>query len=112
MRWTIRSVVVSVSLVPLLVSELPLLLGLVFAQFRAIPVPVSLVLLMVAQAIPFGSFVLPLGIFTTPVACLTPGWTVGPVPIGVSRAIIHRRGHIITRAVTAKLDRKTSLSER
>jgi hypothetical protein len=47
MRGTIRSVVVSIPLVPLLVTELPPLLRLVFPQFRAIPVHVSLALLVV-----------------------------------------------------------------
>ncbi len=75
MRWTIGSVVVSVPLVPLLVTELPALLLLVFPQFLAIPVRVSLVLLVVVQAIPFGSSVLPVGVFT-PISGAGPAWTV------------------------------------
>src|SRR5262245_29218181 len=110
MRGTIRGVVVSVPLVPLLVAELPPLLGLVFPQFRAIAVHVSLALLMVAQAIPFGSSVLPVGIFP-PIPGAAPGGTIGPVHVGDSRAIVNWRGRIIPLAVTANLDRETSLCE-
>jgi hypothetical protein len=64
MSRTIGSVIISVSLVPLLVSELPPLLRLMFPQFPAVPIHVSLDLMVVAQAAPFGSSVLSLGIFT------------------------------------------------
>jgi hypothetical protein len=107
MRGTIRSVVVSVPLVPLLVAELPPLLGLVFPQFGTIPVHVLLALLIVAQAIPFGSSVLPVAILH-PIS--SAAGTVGTV--AASRAIVYRRARIIPRTVTTNLDRETSLCER
>src|SRR5262245_4374028 len=110
MRGTIRSVVASIPLTPLLVTELPSLLALVFPQFRAIAVHVSLTLLMVAQAIPFGSSVLPVGIFS-PIPGTAPSRPIGPVRVRESRAGVCRR-RIGARAVTANLDRETSLCER
>src|SRR6516225_11514959 len=112
MPGTIRGVGVSVPLVPLLVPELPTLLGLVFAEFGAIPVDVSLALLMVVQAIPFGSFVLPDGIFT-PIPCATPAGRVGTVYPRANRGVIHRRWRrIIPWTVATDVDRKVSLGER
>src|SRR5438270_12948000 len=90
-RGTIGRVVVSVALVPLLVAKLPPLLLLVFPQFLAISVHVSLALVVVAQAIPFGSPVLPVRVLT-PIACAV--LPIGILPIGnlrASRAIIHGR---------------------
>src|SRR5262249_7087288 len=104
-RVPIRSVVVSVPLVPLLVAELPALLGLVFPQFRAIAVHVSLALLMVAQSTPFGSLVLPDGIFP-PISGPAPSWTVGTVR--ASRAIIYRRPRLIPRTPTTTFDRENN----
>ncbi len=109
MCGTVRRVVVSVPLMPLLVPESPALFGLMLPQLRAIPVHVALGLLMSVQAAPFGSFVLPLGIFT-PVSGAAPTGTVRPVPVVLTWAVVCGR-HIIPRTVTADLDRKTRLSE-
>jgi hypothetical protein len=109
MRGTIRSVVVSIPLVPLLVTELPTLLRLVFPQFPAITVHVSLALLVVVQAMPFGSSVLSVGVFT-PIPGTAPAGTIGT--LGASRTIVYRRWRIISRTVTANSDRKTSLRKR
>lgn len=70
MRRTMCSVVVAVPLVPLLVAELPALLILVLPQFLAISVHLALFLVMVAQALPLGSPVLSVRVFT-PIAGAT-----------------------------------------
>src|SRR5262245_16708436 len=110
MRGTIRSFVISVSLVPLLVSELPPLLCLMFTQLGAVPIHVSLGLVVVAQAVPFGSSVLPVGIFP-PISGADPAGN-GTVNVRTSRGIIRRRGRRVTRTVRANAERKTSLCKR
>src|SRR5215831_1812454 len=111
MRGTVGSVVISIPLVPLLMAKLPPFLGLMFPQFLAIPIHESLALLVVVQAIPFGSFVLPGGVFS-PIPGAAPAWTVGAVDVGASWSVVYRRGRIIPRTVTTNLDRKTSLRKR
>lgn len=78
MRWTVSRVIISVSLVPLLMPEFPLLLRVMFAQFRAVPINKSLALLVVVETIPFGPFVLYFGIFT-PISSATPVAIKAPV---------------------------------
>jgi hypothetical protein len=121
MRWTVRSIKISVALVPLLVPELPLFLGLMFPQFRAIPIDVSLALLVIVETIPLGSFMLSLGVFTpisgtTPISVTVPSATEGPVRtieyVGTDRNIISRRRPIKARSVSTDAKRKTRFSER
>src|SRR5215470_6646174 len=111
MRPAFTRGVVAVTLVPLLMAEFPLLLRLVLAELRAVAVYQVLLLLMVSQAVPFGTLVLPLGIFT-PVSGPAPAGSVAIGPIRSGR-VVSRRRCIVARAVAAAdPDGKTSLRER
>jgi hypothetical protein len=127
MCGTVCSIDISISLVPLLVPEFPPLLRLVLPQFGAVAFHKSLSLLVVVQTIPFGPFVLPLGIFTPissatavvssapaiissvpPVRIIAPG----AVHIGATRAIVCRRLRIIAPSGTADHYRKVRFSKK
>src|SRR5262249_18596193 len=71
----VTGAVIAVALVPLLVPEFPALLCLVFKELRAVAVHHALLFVMLAQAIPFGSLMLPFGIFT-PISGAAPGLSV------------------------------------
>src|SRR5262245_26029756 len=112
MRPAFARGVVAVTLMPLLMTELPALLRLVFAELRAVPVHLELLLMMVAQTIPFGALVLSFGIFTPITAAAPPGSVAMGAVIRLSRSIVHRRWCIIAWAVAAaNPDGKASLRE-
>src|SRR5215472_6624915 len=114
MRPAFTRGVVAVTLVPLLMAEFPSLVRLVFAEFRAVAIHHELLLMMVAQTIPFGSLVLPFRIFT-PVSGSAPSGSVfmGPV-VRLGRGVVigGRRCIVAPAIAAADLDGKASLRER
>src|SRR5262249_43326598 len=101
MRPAITGRVVAVTLVPLFMTEFLSFLGLVFTQLGAVTVHLELLLVMVAQTVPFGALVLSLRIFTpisgaAPARSVAIGWIVGP-----SGRVVHRRRCIVARAIAA-----------
>jgi len=121
MRWTVCSIEIFVALVPLLVAELPLFLGLMFPQFPAIPIDESLALLVIVKSMPFGSFMPSRGVFppisgATPISVTIPSATEGSVGtieyVGTDRSIVYRRRGIIPRSVPANAYRKVRFSKR
>src|SRR5215471_13902463 len=112
MRPTFTRGVVAVTLVPLLVAEFQLLLRLVFAEFRAVAVHHALLLVVLAQTVPFGALVLPLGIFAPISGAPTGSVAIRPV-VRLSGSVINGRRCVVARTIAAAdSNGKTSLRKR
>src|SRR5215472_1312703 len=112
MRATFTRGVIAVTLVPLLMAEFIPLLRLVFAKLRAVAIHLEFFLMMVAQAVPFGTLVLSLRIFT-PISGASPAGSIAIAVIRLSGRVIGRGRRIVARAVAAAdSDGKTCLRER
>src|SRR5262249_16904131 len=94
-RRAVRPVVVAVALVPLLLAELPAFLRLMLAQLLTVAVHVPLVLLVIAQATPFGSLVRSGRIFA-PISGAAP--VIVSVRVRTRRNVIRPGSCIITRS--------------